>query len=225
LGGDDPAMIQVEAAFGVAVTLGCITAEVRVADADAGLARKLDSVVAAGSVGRPQDRPAIAATRAAYRVLGKDPARYRPAAEALCRRVQQGKGLAAINTVVDCNNLLSLETGFSIGTYDRARLTPPLTCRPGRPGESYEGIGRGPLNLDGLPVLVDAEGAFGSPTSDSARTMVTTATTAILMVFFGFAPVPVERSHLERAATLLETHCAARLLDCHLVTNEPEVTA
>jgi DNA/RNA-binding domain of Phe-tRNA-synthetase-like protein len=136
--------------------------------------------------------------------------------------VQQGKGLAAINTVVDCNNLLSLETGFSIGTYDRARLAPPLACRPGRPGESYEGIGRGPLNLDGLPVLVDAEGAFGSPTSDSARTMVTTATTAILMVLFGFAPVPVERSHLERARALLETHCAARLLDCRLVTG-PEV--
>lgn len=213
-------MIRVEAALGAAVTLGCIAAEVRVVDADAGLARKLDAALAtlaAGPAGRPQDRPAIAATRAAYRALGKDPARYRPAAEALCRRVQQGKGLAAINTVVDCNNLLSLETGFSIGTYDRARLAPPLTCRPGRPGESYAGIGRGPLNLEGLPVLVDAGGAFGSPTSDSMRTMVTTATTAILMVLFGFAPVPVEPAHLERARTLLETHCAARLLDCRLV--------
>lgn len=218
-------MIQVDPALGIAVTLGCIAAEVRVADADAGLARKLDAALAARPVGRPQDRPAIAATRAAYRVLGKDPARYRPAAEALARRVQQGKGLTAINTAVDCNNLLSLETGFSIGIYDRARLTPPLACRPGRAGESYAGIGRGPLNLDGLPVLVDAEGAFGSPTSDSMRTMVTTATTAILMVIFGFAPVPVEPAHLERARALLETHCAARLLDCRLVESGSKVTA
>lgn len=221
-------MIRIEAdleAAGIAVTLGCITAEVTVADADAGLARKLDAALVAGCTGRPQDRPAVAATRAAYRALGKDPARYRPAAEALGRRVQQGKGVGAINTVVDCNNLLSLETGLSIGTYDRARLTPPLALRRARPGESYAGIGRGPLNLDGLPVLVDAEGPFGSPTSDSARAMVTTATTAILMVLFGFAPVPVERSHLERARELLETHCAGRLLDCRLVENEPGETA
>jgi DNA/RNA-binding domain of Phe-tRNA-synthetase-like protein len=216
-------MIRLDPALGVAVTLGCIAAEVRVADADARLARKLDAAMAALPGGRLQDRPAIAATRAAYRALGKDPARYRPAAEALGRRVQQGKGLAAINTAVDCNNLLSLETGFSIGTYDRARLAPPLACRPGRPGESYDGIGRGPLNLEGLPVLVDAEGAFGSPTSDSMRTMVTTATTAILLVIFGFAPVPVEPAHLERARILLEAHCAARLLDCRLIENGSEV--
>lgn len=218
-------MIQVDPAFGVAVTLGCIAAEVRVADTDAALACKLDAALAAMPAGRPQDQPAIAATRAAYRALGKDPARYRPAAEALARRVQQGKGLAAINTAVDCNNLLSLETGFSIGIYDRARLVPPLAYRPGRPGESYAGIGRGPLNLEGLPVLVDAEGAFGSPTSDSMRTMVTTATTAILLVIFGFAPVPVEPAYLERARALLETHCAARLLDCRRVGSGLEVTA
>lgn len=221
-------MIRIEAdleAAGIAVTLGCITAEVTVADADAGLAQKLAAAIPAGGGARPQDRPAVAATRAAYRALGKDPARYRPAAEALLRRVLQGKGVGAINTVVDCNNLLSLETGLSIGTYDRTRLTPPLALRRARPGESYAGIGRGPLNLDGLPVLVDAEGPFGSPTSDSARTRVEISTAVILMVLFGFGPVPVDHAHLERARALLEAHCAARLLDCRLVTSEPRVAA
>lgn len=210
-------------AAGIDVTLGCLVARVEVAPAAAGLARELDAAIAAATapdaaVTRPQDRPAVAATRAACRALGKDPARYRPAAEALLRRVLQGKGLAAINAVVDCSNLLSLETGFSIGVYDADRLARPLVLRRGGPGERYAGIGRGALNLDGLPVLADADGPFGSPTSDSERTMVTTATTTMLMVLFGFAPQPVECCHLDRAAALLEAHCAARVLDCRLVS-------
>lgn len=210
-------MIEIAADFpgaGIGVGLGWITAGVEVAPAEAALARALDETAAAvparlaGS--RPQDLPAVAATRQAYQALGKDPARYRPAAEALLRRVVQGKGLLRVNNVVEVNNLLSLETGFSIGTYDLAKLRPPLVLRRGRVGETYEGIGRGPLNLEGLPVLADASGPFGSPTSDSARSMVTAETLRILMVLFGFAPVTVEPAHLARAASLLVAHCAGR---------------
>lgn len=203
------------AAAGISVGLGWLAAEV-VVEPSGGV---LDAVVAGG---RAQDLPAVAATRAAYRALGKDPARYRPAAEALLRRVAQGKGLFRVSNVVDVNNLLSLETGFSIGTYDRVKLVPPLVFRRGRAGEAYAGIGRGALNLEGLPVFADALGPFGSPTSDSARSMVDDATVRILMVVVGFAPVVVEAAVLDRAGALLEAHCAARVTDGGLVAAAAE---
>lgn len=217
-------MIEVAADFaaaGVVVGLGRLVAEVVVAPSDAALDRALAAAVtaAAGRLegGRAQDWPAVAATRQAYRALGKDPARYRLAAEALLRRLAEGKGLSRVNNVVEMNNLLSLETGFSSGVHDLARLTPPLVFRRGRAGETYAGIGRGPLDLEGLPVFADTERPFGSPTSDSARSMVTDATARVLMVVIGFAPVMVEPVHLARAQALLEAHCVGRVVASGLV--------
>ena len=211
------------AAAGIEVGLGWLVAEVVVAPGDAALDRvSAEGVVAAADrlqASRAQDWPAVAATRAAYKALGKDPARYRPAAEALLRRIAQGKGLFRASNVVAVNNLLSLETGFSIGVYDLAALTPPVVFRRGRPGEVYAGIGRGPLNLDGLPVFADASGPFGSPTSDSARSMVGDATVRALMVVIGFAPVVVEPAHLARAGALLEAHGASRAVASGLVSS------
>ena len=213
------------AAAGVEVGLGWVVAEVVVGPADPALDLALDEGVTAAAARleacRAQDWPAVAATRQAYRALGKDPARYRPAAEALLRRVAQGKELFRVTNVVEVNNLLSLESGFSIGVYDLAQLQPPLLFRRGRAGEVYEGIGRGPLNLDGLPVFADAQGPFGSPTSDSARSMVTDATARVSMVLIGFAPVVVEGAHLARARALLEAHCAGRVVDSGLVAAAP----
>lgn len=209
------------AAAGIGVGLGWLEAEVVVAAAGPALERALDEGMAAAALRleecRPQDLPAVTATRKAYQALGKDPARYRPAAEALLRRVAQGKGLFRVNCVVEVNNLLSLETGFSIGTYDLATLRPPLVLRRGRAGEIYEGIGRGPLNLEGLPVLADARGPFGSPTSDSVRSMVTGETVRILMVLLGFAPVVVEPAQLARAEALLAAHAAGRVVNSGLI--------
>ena len=212
-------MIEVASDFaarGVVVGLGWLTAEVVVAPGDAALDRASAEGVAAAAArlraGRAQDWPAVAATRAAYKALGKDPARYRPAAEALLRRVAQGKGLFRVDNVVEVNNLLSLETGFSIGVYDLATLTPLLVFRRGRAGEAYAGIGRGPLDLEGLPVFADARGPFGSPTSDSVRSMITTTTGRVLMVLIGFVPVVVEAAHLARARALLEAFCSGRVV-------------
>ncbi len=217
-------MIKVAPDFaraGIGVGLGWIEAEVTIMPAEAALEKALDEMMAATLVllegRRPQDLPAVAATRKAYQALGKDPARYRPAAEALLRRLVQGKGLFRVNNVVDVNNLLSLETGFSIGTYDMAKVVRPIVFRRGRPGEAYEGIGRGILNLEGLPVLADALGSFGSPTSDSARSMVGGETARILMVLIGFTPVMVETRQLARARGLLEAHCAGRVVDSGLL--------
>lgn len=130
--------------------------------------------------------PAIAAARSAYRALGKDPARYRPSAEALLRRVVSGKGLYQVNNAVDLLNLVSITTGFSIGGYDEPQVQGDVQLGIGQADDVYEGIGRGLLNVEGLPMLRDAVGPFGSPTSDSLRTSVRETTSKFWMVFFSF---------------------------------------
>lgn len=116
----------------------------------------------------------IAATRRVYKVCGKDPSRYRPASEALIRRVLQGKELYRLNTLVDLVNLASIAYGYSIGGFDADKFEgDTLTLGIGREGEPYEGIGRGMLNIHGLPVYRDAKGGVGTPTSDNERTKIT----------------------------------------------------
>src|SRR5690606_9575785 len=120
--------------------------------------------------------PAIAASRLAYKACGKDPARYRLSAEALIRRVVQGKDLYRLNNVVDLLNLVSISTGYSIGGYDADKIKGDVEFGIGNKDEPYKGIGRGDLNIENLPVFRDEAGAFGTPTSDSERTAVTVNT-------------------------------------------------
>jgi len=191
--------------------LGCVSARVTVAEDSAGLGAALDAAGAEALGMLPAEGisalPPIRATRRAYKALGKDPARYRAASEALLRRLNQGKGLYRVNTVVDVNNLISLRSGLPIGTYDLDHVQGPVTFRRAGAGESYVGIGRGPLNLEGLPVFADDAGPFGSPTSDSERTMVRLETRRILMVLIAFD------GHLgtapEDTAEALRAHAAA----------------
>lgn len=129
----------------------------------------------------------ITATRAGYRALGKDPARYRGSAEALLRRVIAGKGLPRINNVVDVINLVSVESRMPIGLYDLEHVQGDIVFRAGRTGETYKGIGKYDLNLGGMPVFCDALGPHGSPTSDSERTMVTRATKRVIAIIISFA--------------------------------------
>lgn len=128
----------------------------------------------------------IAAAREAYKACGKDPARYRLSAEALLRRVVSGKGLYTINNVVDLLNLVSIKTGFSIGGYDADQLSLPIQMGIGKANEPYEGLGRGELNIEGMPVFRDQQGAFGTSTSDSVRTGVTDQTVRFLMVIVAY---------------------------------------
>jgi DNA/RNA-binding domain of Phe-tRNA-synthetase-like protein len=128
----------------------------------------------------------LAEARTAYKALGKDPSRYRPSAEALLRRVVQGKDLYEVSNVVDALNLVSVSTGYSIGGYDLEKISGTIRFGRGEADEPYEAIGRGLLNIENLPLLRDDNGAFGCPTSDSLRTMVTPATTWFLAVFFDF---------------------------------------
>lgn len=129
----------------------------------------------------------IQATRQAYKRCGKDPSRYRPAAEALCRRILRNIPLYQIDTLVDSINLVSIATGYSIGGFDAANIQGGLiTLGIGKAGEPYEGIGRGILNIEGLPVYRDAEGGIGTPTSDHERTKITLGTTRLLTIINGY---------------------------------------
>jgi DNA/RNA-binding domain of Phe-tRNA-synthetase-like protein len=170
--------------------LGLLYASIQVADRPAALDTFLEEVnrgielkMTAESV---RTHPVIAATRAAYKKLGKDPSRYRPSAEALMRRAVSGKGLYKVSNAVDALNAVSLRTGFSIGGYDADQIQGPIKADVGLESDDYEGIGRGPLNINGLTVLRDDLGPFGCPTSDSMRTRVQPHTRNFLMVFFDY---------------------------------------
>lgn len=129
----------------------------------------------------------IQATRRIYKVCGKDPSRYRPSGEALVRRVLQGKKLYQIDTLVDLINLVSMKYGYSIGAFDADKFCgDTLTLGIGRDGEPYEGIGRGMINIAGMPVYRDSLGGVGTPTSDHERTKVSLATTRLLVLVNGY---------------------------------------
>ncbi len=135
-----------------------------------------------------KDMPAIQATRAAYKKCGKDPSRYRPSGEALCRRILRGIPLYQIDTLVDLINLVSIHTGYSIGGFDADKISGnDLTLGIGKAGEPYEAIGRGELNIEYMPVYRDALGGIGTPTSDNERTKLDINTTHLLAIINGYS--------------------------------------
>ncbi len=189
------------------VRLGVVEADsVQVEPTGASLAREMEEVCERL---RRQHTPesvaemeAVRSVRAMFHAWGIDPSRYRPSSEALLRRVVQGKGLYRISNIVDASNLGSIETGWPYGCYDRARLAPPIAFRHGAPGEKYEGIGKQTWHLEGRPVLADTYGPFGSPISDSTRTMVTGAARELLAVIY--APASAAIAELTAAMKRLE---------------------
>lgn len=153
--------------------------------------------------------PGIAATRRVYRACGKDPSRYRPASEALIRRMLQGKELYQIDTLVDLVNLASIRFGYSIGGFDAdCFVGDTLTLGVGKAGEPYEGIGRGTINIEGLPVYRDAVGGVGTPTSDHERTKMTLATTHLVVLINGYdGDEECVRANAEYILRLTEQYC------------------
>ena len=151
----------------------------------------------------------IAATRRVYRVCGKDPSRYRPASEALIRRMLQGKNLYQCDTLVDLVNLASIAFGYSIGGFDADKFVgDTLTLGIGREGEPYEGIGRGMLNIAGLPVYRDVMGGVGTPTSDNERTKMTLETRHLVVLINGYDGNEMRvRQNAEYIQQLLRKYC------------------
>jgi DNA/RNA-binding domain of Phe-tRNA-synthetase-like protein len=128
----------------------------------------------------------ITATRNMYLACGKKPCRYRPAAEALMRRIIKDDNLYQINTLVDLINLLSLKTGYSVGAFDADLIEGNITAGIGKINEPYEGIGRGQINIHQLPVLRDNKGAIGTPTSDEIRTAISLNTVNMFVNINGY---------------------------------------
>src|SRR5215468_3568805 len=194
--------------------LGCVQAEVEAGQTPAALEEALcasqERIARLADPRAILEAPAILSTRAGYRVLGKDPARYRGSAEALLRRLIAGKGLPRINSVVDVINLVSVESRLPIGLYDLAHVEGEIEFRAGRAGETYKGIGKYDLNLEGLPLFADAKGPHGSATSDSERTMVTDSTKRVLAIIVSFAgPSGLEQWN-QKLGELLATHASAK---------------
>jgi DNA/RNA-binding domain of Phe-tRNA-synthetase-like protein len=161
--------------------------------------------------------PAIRTSRTAYKACGKDPARYRLSAEALLRRVVKGESLYRIGNIVDIINLVSVSTGFSIGGYDTGKIQGTIRFGIGEENEPYSGIGRGDLNIEGLPVFRDDAGAFGSPTSDSVRTCVDGNTQRFLMVIIGFGACDFLQEAGDMAVQLLREFACAKNLDIKII--------
>lgn len=156
-------------------------------------------------------RPAIAATRNLYKKMGKDPNRYRVSSEALCRRVVKGMELYRINTLVDLINLVSMGSGYAIGGFDADKIAgDKVTLGVGGHDERFEGIGRGLLNVEGLPLYRDAAGAIGSPTSDEERTKLTPETTRLQMQINAFSEEMPLRDAMDWSVGLLQKYASAK---------------
>jgi len=155
-------------------------------------------------------RPAIAGTRRLYKALGKDPSRYRVASEALCRRIIRDLGIYRLTTLIDVVNLVSIKSGYAISGLDGDRIEgDTLTMSVGTAEDVYNGIGRGLLNIAGMPVYRDAKGPIATPTSDEERTKFTEQTVTAQININAFAPeMPVEEA-VDWMAALLKRYAQA----------------
>lgn len=174
------------------------------------LLRQVETEVAEMPLDSIKSRPGIAATRLAYKILGKEPNRYRPAAEALCRRIVRGLGLYRVNAAVDIINVLSIKTGYSIGGFDMDKIDGDrLTLGVGEAGEPYTGIGRGQLNIEHLPVFRDNTGGVGTPTSDNERTCLELTTSRLLLTINMYGEEMPVKETCRLTTSLLETYLDA----------------
>src|SRR6266704_334269 len=201
--------------------LGCVTARVEAAASPAALLQEMktreNEIQKLPFPRGVLESPQVEAARKAYKALGKDPARYRGSAEALLRRVVAGKGLPQINAVVDVINLVSVESRLPIGLYDLGHIVGEIVFRAGRKGETYKGIGKYDLNLEGLPLFADTVGPHGSATSDSERTMVTEATKQVLAVIISFGGAEGLGRWVQRMAALLTQYATAQDVEIQVV--------
>lgn len=165
----------------------------------------------------------IQATRQAYKRLGKDPNRYRPSAEALRRRIFRDLPLYKIDTLVDIINLLSIQSGYSIGGFDAAKIDGNLVLGVGKEGEVYHGIGRGELNIAGLPVYRDNLGGVGTPTSDEERTKIDINTEKLLMIINGYSGKDGLQEAVVYGVSLLTRYVSITNLEMELITPESRV--
>ena len=161
--------------------------------------------------------PGVRGSRAAYKSFGRDPGRYRVSSEALLRRVRRGDELCRINSVVDVNNLISVTSGSSVGSYDLERIRGAIVFRRAGQGEGYTGIGKGFLDMENMLVLADDAGIFGSSMSDSTRAMVTERSRDILTVIYCFEDAIDLEALLAAGRQAFETFASASDMETWIV--------
>ena len=201
------------------IRLGCLTFDAQVRPSDPEFWSYLDNtvlpVIRQNIEGKEWSQiPGIRGSRAAYKAFGRNPGRYRVSSEALLRRVRRGDELYHINSVVDVNNLISVESGLSVGSYNLDEINGPIVLRKATAGEGYQGIGKDFLDLENLLVLSDQAGIFGSSMSDSTRAMVTEATTRVLVVIYCFEDAIDLPSLLNQAKDAFTAYAGAQHIDC-----------
>lgn len=204
------------------IRLGCLRFQTTVREPDEGFwsemeERVLPAVRTAIEGKGWSEIPGVRGSRRMYKAFGRNPGRYRVSSEALMRRVRRSDPLYRINSVVDVNNLISVKSGLSVGSYDLNRVRGEIVMRRGAPGETYPGIGKDAIDLENLLVLTDELGAFGSSMSDSTRSMVTLETTDILVVLHCFENDMDLPALLEETKTAFETYADAHNVEMWIV--------
>ena len=184
------------------------------------IAKEEASILSSCKIEEINKFPPIQATRQAYKRLGKDPNRYRPSAEALRRRILRGLPLYKIDTLVDVINLLSIQSGYSIGGFDVDKIDGDLLLGVGREGELYHGIGRGELNIEDLPVYRDNQGGVGTPTSDEERTKIELNTEKLLMIINGYSGESGLRDAVAYGVGLLRRYASGTDFEIEEITPE-----
>ena len=130
--------------------------------------------------------PEISTARKSYKKLGADPNRVHLACESLYRRILKGNHLYQVNKIVDLGNVLSIKAKRSVAVLDLDKISGDVFIRIGTKEDEYSGIGRGRINVNGLPLYCDSISPFGCPTSDIDRTKITENTKSILVMIICF---------------------------------------
>ena len=202
------------------IQLGYICYKTKVEKRNENLSKKLEeiskTIIQEFSIDTIGNEKNISSARTLYKRIGKDPYRYRISSEALIRRIVQGKGIYNINNVVDCNNLISINTKLSVGSYDCDKIGKNLVFRIGNREESYKGIGKDIINVENLPVFADENGAYGSPTSDSEKAMITSNTQNVLTVLISFDRDFNMESELREASEMLKEYANAKDIETYI---------
>ncbi|GBF33406.1 hypothetical protein DCCM_2507 [Desulfocucumis palustris] len=203
------------------ITIGCIQAQVQVENSSDELWKEINDYCDVLRKEVQLEEIAAISTiqdgREVYKKLGKAPSKYRLSSEALLRRVLQGKGVYKVNNIVDINNLISLKSKFPVGSYNVKNLHQPISLMAGKTGEQYKGIGKELISIQNLPVLTDARGGFGSPTSDSERAMIRSDAKEIIMCIFSFSGIKNMEEYLQYAGELLEKYAYGQEVQTKIV--------
>ncbi|CEQ11347.1 tRNA-binding protein [[Clostridium] sordellii] len=203
------------------IVLGCIQASVKVESSSENLLKEIDEyceeLSKKMSLEDISSLPRIKDAREVYKKLGKAPSKYRVSSEALMRRILQKKGIYKINNIVEINNLISLKSNFSVGSYNVRNIQSPIYLTVGAKGEKYKGIGKELINIENLPVLSDSISTFGSPTSDSERAMITNDVNEIIMCVYSFSGKDEVDIYLNYAKELLEKYGDAKNISIKVI--------